>query len=343
MADELKTTKLSNDEIISFCQLLSAAVKSRLPLADALLKHNSSNAKSRVSNLAKSLAIRLQSGYTIEEATKSLKEVDPVVTRLMPLAGDDRLIEVFDIYTKYLIRCEIVRKQMSFMVGYPFFVMLMGIAILLFLNIRIFPGVVQLIHELSFFEGISLRLLYFANISYWPLSLVVPAIILYLFIDSFYIMYTGKFIKYSLWGKLTGLSKAVRLSEKARLAAMLSLYIRAGFTFEKAVAEVSSFSDPVDSIELSRVKNRLASGNSFSDAVNTSELLAEIMNGHESFEEMPEKLDYIYNGLNAEAILVLNGVSSKLFYISLALAGIIVLAVSAGFFGIYPAMIGGLK
>lgn len=342
MAEEMNTTELTNGELISFCQLMSAAVKSRLPLANALLKHNTAESKTRAVTLAKNIAERLKSGYSIEEASANLKEIDPVVARLMPLIGDAKLIEIFDIYTKYLIRREMCSRQMKFLVTYPFIVMLMGITMLLFFNFKIFPGIHQLVHDLSFFEGLSLHLLYFANVSYWPLSLIVPAIILYLFIDSFYVMMTGRFIKRSLWGRVTGLYKAIRLCEKARLAAMLSLYMKAGFTFENSVSEVAAFSEPVSEGELHRVQSKLASGNTVSDSMSASALLSEIMNGHETFEEMPEKLEYISQGLNAEAMMVLDGVSAKLYYLSLVLAGAVVLAISLGFFGIYPAVIGGL-
>ena len=341
--DIVNKKNLSNqEELIAFCRLLSTACKSGKPLANSLETLNKQPGN-KSSLWAKNLADKLKQGYSIEEAVKNLKDLDPVLARLMPLLGNERLIKVFDIYTKYLIKQDICCKQIRYLVWYPLLIMLICLICLLYLNFYYFPLYLTLSNVSGFFNTWSLKLLYFANISFWPFSLVFPLILVYLVVDCSYFMISGRFFSFSLWSNLSGLSEATKMNEKSRLAALLSIYTEAGYSLNDAIdASINSFSNK-EKKELLIFNNTFAKGNNLSESLYKSQLMADIINGKESPDELPIKFKYAYENYNSDTIALIKAASEKLFYIPILIAGLMVLAISTGLFGSYSLFIGGVS
>lgn len=339
----IENKKLSNqEELIAFCRLLSAACKSGKPLANSLETLNK-QASSKSATWANNLANKLKQGYSIEEAVKNLKDLDPVLARLMPLLGNERLLKVFEIYTKYLIKQDICCKQIRYLVWYPLLIMIFCLICLLYLNFVYFPMYFTLSSVSGFFNTWSLKLLYFANFSYWPFSLVFPLILVYLIVDCTYFMYSGHFSSFSIWSRISGLAEATKMNEKSRLAALLSIYTEAGYSLNEAIdASINSFSNK-EKKELLIFNSIFTKGNNLSESLYKSKLMADIINGKETPDELPIKFKYAYDCYNSDTIALIKAASEKLFYIPILIAGLMVLAISTGLFGSYNLFIGGVS
>lgn len=323
------------DELVCFCRLLSAASRSGVPLVKAVERLGKGGQSSQATEWLNQLADKLKSGYNIEEAVQSLNSFDPVLAKLMPLMGDDRLVSVIENYTKYLIRQNVCVSRVRYLVGYPIVIFAVAVFVLIYLNFYLFPQFATLTQPLGFFNSWSLYLLNFADSSKWPLSLIVPCFIFYLTLESIKIYATGRLSSKTIWGKLTGFDKALFISRKARVAGLVSLYLRAGYSLEESIERTSQVIDDADRKELLGIERMLINGNSLADSFRDSELFKDIIYGNESSDEIADKLEMMSNSLNSEAIVLLKRVSSKSFLIGLAVAAIVVLLVCAGAFDSY--------
>ena len=330
------TQHLSNqEELIAFCRLIVAASKSGMRFITALekLSVNINNSQSII--WINELVSKLKAGYSIEEAKNSLKGFDPVLAKLLPLLGNEKLVKVFEIYTKYLIKQETCKKQIRCLVWYPLLVMLFCFIFILYLNFYSFPQMEIMSTIERSFNSWGFYLLYFLNQAFWPFSLIIPGLMGYLIIDCSVYMFTGQFSDFSLWAWISGLNKASEMNEKSRLVALLSLYIQAGYSLNESIAETIPFIGETMAKDLLKTNKSLSSGNHLSEVLLKSDILSDFLNGNESVDEMPEKLQYAYDNYNYETINTLKTVSDKLFYIPLIIAGLMVLLAVTGFFGTY--------
>ena len=156
--------KLTNqEELIAFCRLIVAASKSGMRLIPALEKLVDKNNDKQSIVWLNDLVDKLKKGYSIDEAKNSLKGLDPVLGRLLPLIGNEKLVKVFEIYTKYLIKQETCNKQIRCLVWYPLLVMLFAFAFIVYLNFHSFPLMESMSSLDGTLNGWSIRFLYFAN------------------------------------------------------------------------------------------------------------------------------------------------------------------------------------
>ena len=332
----IKSEILGNqEEMIAFCRLIIAASKSSIGLINALEKFNNNSNKKQSIIWINELIDKLKKGYSINEAKDSLKGLDPVLARLLPLLGNDKLVKVFEIYTKYLIKQETCKKQMRCLVWYPLLVMILCFGFIVFLNFYSFPNAETISVIENSFDAWSFRLLYFANVTFWPFSLIIPGLMVYLIFDCTIYMITGYFSDFSLWAWISGLKKASEMNEKSRLVALLSLYVEAGYSLNQAISESIPFIGEKTATELMQTNKSFSEGNHLSEILLKSDILSGFLNGKESVDELPEKLQYAYDNYNFETINILKSVSDKLFYIPLIIAGLMVLLAAVGFFGSY--------
>ena len=328
--------KLTNqEELIAFCRLIIAASKSGMNLIPALEKLTNADYNKQSIVWISELVDKLKKGYSIEEAKDSLKGLDPVLGRLLPLLGHEKLVKVFEIYTKYIIKQETCKKQIRCLVWYPLLVMVLSFCFILYLNFYSFPMMETISSLETTLDGWCIRLLYFAKISLWPISLVIPGLMLYLIIDCSIYMYTGHFMKYSLWAIVSGLDKADEMNEKSRLAALLAIYVEAGYSLNEAIEASITFVGEKESRELLKFNKAFSAGNNLSEALLKSGILSDFLSGTESADELPSKLNYAYDNYNYETISLIKSISDKLFYIPIIIAGIMVFLVVTGFFGSY--------
>ena len=330
-----QTSILKEDEIISFCQLLSTALRTGLPLTTSLGILNNSSSESLSSKWANDISELLKKGYSVEEYTEKLKEMDPVIVRLLPLLGNNRLIKVFEIYTKFIIKQETCCKQIRCLVWYPLLIMALAFGVVLYLNFVTFPVMDSMVELSGFFNTWSLKLLYFSNIFYWPFSLIIPLLLLLLIIDCSKYMFTGHFFAHSLWANITGISEATRLNEKSRFAALIYLYLEAGYSLNEALEVSLNLLESDQKREILGFNQALIEGNSLSEILYKSGLMAEIISGKESSDELPLKFKYAYDAFSSDTVVKIKSISDKLFYIPLIIAGLMVLAVASGLFGSY--------
>ena len=329
-----KIAKLGNqDEMIAFCRLLIAASKSGMGLIPALEMLKTMNNRESI-RWINDLVDKLKKGYSIDEAKNSLKGLDPVLAKLLPLLGNEKLVNVFEIYTKYLIKQETCNKQIRCLVWYPLFIMIFCFAVVLYLNFYSFPAMDAFSSLENGLNGWSFHLFYFANTSLWPISLIIPGLMALLIVDCIaYMISDGK--TPSIWAWISGLSKAAEYNEKTRLVALLSLYIEAGYSLNEAINIAAGFVGDKIASEMLKMNNSFAAGNDLSEALKKSDVLSGFLNGKESVDELPNKLHYAYDNYNYETINIIKSVSDKLFYIPIIIAGLMALLVSTGIINSY--------
>ena len=330
------------DELIAFCRLLTTASKSGKPFVYSLELLTKNQYDDKSITMAENIANKLKNGYSIDEAVKSIKDMDPVLARLMPLLGNERLVKVFEIYSNYLVKQETCLKQISNLVWYPLLVMILSFLVIIYLNLFYFPVADSMATFHSFFDSWSLNLLYFMNLSYWPLSLIIPGIIVYLIIDCAIFMISGHFFSSSLWSRLSGIDKTIEMNDKTRLAAFLFLYTEAGYSLSEAIDASLSFFDETTSKELLDFNQAFIQGNKLSEVLYKSNLMSDILKGNETADELVVKFKYAYDAYSYDTITLIKVVSDKLFYLPLIIAGLVVLAVSLGLFGSYGIFMGNI-
>ena len=322
-------------ELILFCNLLSTACKTDQSLAKALAKNTNEQKNSRCAVWASSVARNLQDGYSLEECASQLSGFDPVLAQIMPLLGERKLIKILDLYSRFLLKLDMCNKQIRLLTSYPMLIIGFAIAFIVYLNFSMFPEMVQIFGHRGFAENWTMYLFYFADFYYWPMSLIIPAILLYLGYEAARIAFSGSVKEKYFWSRITGLSEADLLNRKARVIALMSLYLKAGYSLNDAISTTAQLASEEEKKDILNAEAVLRTGASYAEAIGRSEILGEVLNGNENSEELPDKLDCAFNGLNDEAIFKIKNCENRILYISIFLAAIVVLVVALGAYGSY--------
>lgn len=322
-------------EIISFCQMLSVSLRSGHSIPDSLSALAGRTSDSISSKWARQLSTKLAEGYPVEEACRELAGFDPVLARLLPLIGQNRLIKILEIYTTFLVNLETVRENLKTVLFYPMVVILLLVANLLQLNFGLFPRVYEQLVAAGSSIPWLMKLLYFAEFRLWPFSLPLPVILVAILAVLLRGMYAGQINSSSLIARLARVGLALRLQEQARLQGIISLYLRAGFSLVKAVEVAADFALPEDRESLSRAAEALSHGEKPGSAFAVSPVLANLLGEDEEPVNLPEKLQYVADSNNRHSASILKKISTDMFIAALLLTGIFVALITSGVFDSY--------
>jgi len=328
------TVQAANQEIIMFCQMLSLALKTGRPLPESLAKLSGQRPDNKASQWCREIAEKMASGYSVQEVCSSLADFDPVLARLLPLLGDNRLIRVLDFYTRCLINFEMVRDRMKTALFYPLMILAFVLANLCYLNLNLFPQVMLSLAESERSLPIMVRLLHFTEASLWPISLIVPVLIAAVFLVTIKAV-AGMVDKDSLITRLYGFADAARLQETARLQSMVSLYLQAGLSLEKAVdncAQMAGKSDAADLLSIGRV---LSQGRPAEEAFCYSDVFMEIAHADLTPDLYAEKLEYASESNFRHSCASIRTSSQMMAITALLAAGLFVALITSGIFDTY--------
>ena len=328
------TTKVNNQEVIVFCQVLSLALKSGRPLPESFSALAGHRGDSKASIWCRELAKKMSAGYSTQEACHDLADFDPVLARLIPLLGDQRLIRVLELYTRYLINLETVSERLRAVMFYPQVVMIVLLANLCYLNVYLFPQVFVDMGGAPRSLPIMLRFLHFTEPSLWPFSLLIPAavvIMLYGMIKTS----LGRVDSGSVVTRLYGVASAIRLQEIARLQGLISLYLQAGFSLEKSVENSAQLADRNDANDLLSVGKVLSQGKTAEEAFAYSDVFFEIAHADLTPELYAEKLAYVSDSSYKHSYARIKNSSQNMMLLALLLTGFFVAMVTSGVFDTY--------
>lgn len=322
-------------ETITFCQLLSVSLRSGRPLPEALGQIHALTPVSKASQWAQTLASRLAEGQSLPTICQELAGFDPVLARLMPLLGDNRLIRVLELYTGFLVNLERMRENMKSAFFYPSVVLGLLLANLIQLNFGLFRQVYHVAGESNAAVPLTVRLLYFAEPSFWPFSLLIPLCLLLTLLFMLKAMLGGSYGSRSLVARLAQFSEALRLQEIGRLQGIISLYLRAGLPLTRAVENASQLASEPDSAALALVARSLGNGDEPAKAFACSIVLQLFAEGNPDAATLPDRMEYASESNYRNSCSMLRRASGAMMLVALLLAGFFVLMVTSGSFGSY--------
>lgn len=322
-------------ELITFCNILSISLRSGKPLPETMtaLSHNSGESKSSL--WCRNLARKIADGYSAEEACRELAGFDGVLARLMPLLGEKRLIKVLEIYTGFLVNLAIVKEQLTAVLFYPLVVLGLMVMNLLHLNIFLFPRVYEQVLATGKSLPMMMRLLYFVQVDCWPLSLIIPGLMILAFIEMLRASLSAKINSASIITRLFGVGAAIRMQEISRLQGIIALYLQSGFALEKALATAADFAEGEDKESLNNVAASIAHGTEPAFAFSQSPVLSNLYLTSTNSEVLAEKLRYISESNSRHSNASLKKFSKNMFIVTLLLTGFFVAIVTSSFFDSY--------
>ena len=330
----MKEQKLSH-EIITFCQLLSVALRSGHPIPESLNQLCSGLPDSKASKWALDLAGKLAEGYSVDEACRELRDFDPVLARIMPLLGSHRLVAILELYTGFLVNLERVKENINTALFYPAMVTVLLVANLLHLNFDLFPHVYQQVAETSQSLPLMLRVLYFAELELWPVSLPVPLFIFFSCLMMLYTLVNPELTSHSPAAKLAGVTHALRLQEIGRIQGVVSLYLQAGQALTQAIEHAASMTVGGDAEALRKVAKALADGEEPALAFEFSDVLNHLPAAPEEHGMLADRLSYASGSNYRHSSRLLQQISQTMTLVMLLLTGVFVTLITSGVFGSY--------
>ncbi|MDD3146565.1 MAG: type II secretion system F family protein [Candidatus Riflebacteria bacterium] len=322
-------------EVITFCQLVSVALRSGRPIPEALSDLSGRLADTQASIWAKNLAQKMSEGHPVDEICHEMSGFDPVLARLMPLLGNGRLLKVLELYTGFLVNLERVHENLKSALFYPTVVISLLLANLVQLNFGLFKHVFQSSAVESADFPLMLRLLYFAEVDLWPFSLPVPLLMLATFIFMARAMLLGRLSSSSVVARVARFSDALRLQEKGRLLGVISLYLQAGFSVTNAVEKSAELAGGSDTVALNAVARALGNGEKQETAFALSSVLSDFAEGAAESAALPERLQYASESNYRHSYSLLRRISNEMMLVALLLTGVFVMLITSGVFGSY--------
>lgn len=336
------TKKTDNEHLIDFCQLLSIALKSGQPLPQSLAALSGKTRDTKASNWCKHLSKRLAEGMPIEQAVNTLTGFDPTLKILMPIFKEKRLDEFLNGYTTFLVNVETASDRIRKAFVYPLMLALIVFANIVFYNYRLFPHY----YQEHLVEGTSLpffvRFAYFVEPEMLPFGFIIPALLLiYIYFVSQPLI-SRIVISDSFVAKIAGINMGVKWNEKGRLLKLIALYIRSGFSYEKAVLLSANVACEHYSEGLVNVAQSIAYGNPINFSFSLSEVTRELYYAQPDQTMILQKLDYLSDSFTRHASSSIIRTTEKIFIIAILLSGLLVLLFSSGVFESYNNMLRGL-
>ena len=314
--------------------MLSLALKSGGPLPASLMSLSRQRPDNKASLWCRQIGEKMAAGYPAQEACSDLADFDPVLARLLPLLGDDRLIKVLEFYTSCLINFEIVKDRLKTALFYPLVILFVVLANLCYLNLSLFPHVASSVGSSGRSLPIMVRLLHFTDTSLWPISLIIPLLIAATFLVTVKAV-SGMVDKDSAITRIYGFAYSMKLQETARLQSMVSLYLQAGMSLETSVqnsAQLAGKSDAADLLDVGRV---LSQGRPAEEAFAYSDVFMEIAHADLTPELYAEKLEYASHSNFRLSCASIRSSSQMMSITALLAAGFFVALITSGVFDTY--------
>ncbi|HNS09047.1 MAG TPA: type II secretion system F family protein [Candidatus Ozemobacteraceae bacterium] len=325
----------NSHEIITFCQLLAVALKSGRPIPETLAAIGTRSGSSKASQWAVHLADKMSEGHPVEDACRELTDFDPVLARLMPLLGNNRLLKILELYTGFLVNLERVRESLKTALFYPAVVVTLLLAQLMHLNFSLFPHVYEQAAALSSPLPMTVRLLYFASFDLWPISLPIPLLMIISAIFMLRTFFSAKIDSRSLAARFARFGEALQLQETGRLQGVISLYLEAGFPLAVAIENAAGLTHGRDSDALLNVAEALKHGEGPASAFALSPALKHVGSDKSDAGSLAERLKYASESNYRHSYSLLKSISNEMLLIALLITGLFVGLVASGVFGSY--------
>lgn len=324
----------NHKEIIAFCQMLTLALKSGRSLPESLLTLSQRRPENKASKWCHEIGLKMSLGYSPQEVCSELADFDPVLARLLPLLGDDRLSKVLDFYTRCLINLGIVQERLKAAFFYPLLVIIVLLANLVYLNIYLFPHVFIDMGSSARSLPVMVRLLHFTEVDLWPLSLILPLLI----VGSLVIIIKtslGAIDSNSVITRIYGAAAAIRLQETARLQSLVSLYLKAGLSLEESVENSARLAGKSDATDLISAGKVLSQGLPPEEAFAYSDVFMEIAHAELTPELYAEKLAYASESNYRNSCALMKNSSEFMAVAALLMTGFFVALITSGVFDTY--------
>ena len=329
--------KIDYAQVIEFCHIILIISKTEGRISDslsALLTKDKDN-DNKAFQWAQAIAQNLEQGHSIEESCKILENIDPVLNRLLPLILKKQLYNLLEAYIRFLTFLELLKEDTKNALFYPFIVSCLLFLSLLQLNYILFPEMEKIVQDFGVNSPFLMNILFFANKTYWPLSLLIPVFILLFLCLTTLSVFNGRLFANSLIAKFTGIQTALRLQEISRIQHMIGLYLLSGETLEKSIETVAELSTQKYKSHMLFIAQKLAEGISHEIVFKDSEIF-EIMMQNEANQELSSYFKLASENNYKSSKLIFNAYSGLMALISLlAVSFLVALIVCATFDSYY--------
>ncbi len=290
------------EELILFTEQFATLIASGLSIIDALDGLIEQTENKYFKKIILQIRNDIEGGSTIKNAFSKHKKVFPPIYLGLLEVGEasGTLDKVLRGIANYLEREDEIRKKVSAAFAYPKFVVSVVTAVVIFLLVYVLPKFVSVYgqagQKLPEPTVILLGVSHFLTHYYiWIIVVVIGVIV------GFKMLYSSKKgryvidkfkIKIPLFGKIS------KFSALSRFVHSLSLVLRSGIDIINAIEVAGKVTDNSFYIsELEKVKERIKSGESFSEALRNGEVFPKIMSQMVAVGERSGRLDDLLDKL----------------------------------------------
>ncbi len=283
--------KTISRDIVEFCQIMQVAMNESMPLPSALQAYSKGEVSAQVSKWAQTIANLMAQGHSLEKSTSSIKEIDPVLAKILPFALKNNMVGILQRYVRFVTALEIMAEKTKALAFYPFIISMLVFLSLLQLNFSLFPVVFDMFMADGIEPNFLYKLLYFAEPKLWPISLFVPLLIL-IFVAMAFRFSFGKNNGFRVFNKkYSVLSKVLERQEISRLQNIIALFLRAGHSLENSIEMASELASQPYKDELKNICNSLSRGHEIDFSFGLSRVLRYVSGEDVSTDEIAARLE----------------------------------------------------
>ncbi|MDD3000225.1 MAG: hypothetical protein PHF29_00540 [Candidatus Riflebacteria bacterium] len=321
-------------QIIEFCQIMLIISKSEGRTSGSLSALLTKDNENKASQWAVTISRNLEQGNSIEESCQILENVDPVLNRLLPLILKKQLYYLLESYIRFLTFLELLKEDTKNALFYPFILACLLFLSLLQLNYVLFPEMAKIVQDFGANSPFLMNILFFADKAYWPLSLLIPLVILlFLFLTTMSVINGGIYAN-SFIAKITGIQKALRLQEISRIQNLIGLYLSSGETLENTIQTVAELCTQQNKSYLLFVAKKLAEGISHEILFEDSEIF-DIMLGNEGDNDLSSRFKIASENNYKSSKFLIKAYSGVMTMFSLLAASLLVALIVCATFDSY--------
>ncbi len=290
------------EELILFTEQFATLIGSGLSILESLEGLAEQTENKYLKDVIIKIKNDIEGGSTIKKAFSKHKKIFPPIYLGLLAVGEasGTLDKVLRGIADYLEREDEIRKKVSAAFAYPKFVVSVVTAVVIFLLVYVLPKFVSIYGQAG--QKLPEPTVILLNVSHFLTHYYVWIIVFVIAVVAgfklFYASKKGKYIIDKFKIRIPLFGNISKFSALSRFVHSLSLVLRSGIDIVSAIDVAGKVTDNAFYIsELEKVKERIKSGESFSEALSDGEVFPKIMSQMVSVGEKSGRLDDLLDKL----------------------------------------------
>ncbi len=334
------------EDLMTFTRLMQATEASRLSFPRALRELASRLPNGQAQRWANTLSDCMARGHSLAESVRSLEGIDETLAALLSVPGGFGFESLLTAYSRYLLVFARLAEQIRTALLYPLLILWIALLNVVVLNVYVFPAMKPMFLEQKQAVPVVIRFLYFLDPTMYPLALAIPLFMAFLAINGMKIWLTAPAheIPSTMFGKLLLLSQIAQSERIGRFQFLLALFIRAGFRLTDAIRFTAGLGTGILAQKLLEKAERLERGDDVPCTFGDDAVLLPICGCIQSKSDPDDVADLLETASStniSHAGRLVGRVERFGLVIGLAIAGVVVLAMTIAFFDPYFTMVRG--